>query len=98
MARTSRLASAARILAWIGAVFFLGAVLVYEDPQSFYTNFVLMFPLALMGLGSIVDLVAIGLALAGLRGPGRKMALQALAIAVLVPVASFATIVWVLRD
>lgn len=98
MARTSRLANAARILAWIGAVFFVGAVLVYEEPGSFYTNFILVYPLALMGLGSIMDLVAIGLGIAGLWGPGRKTALQALAIAVLVPVASVATIVWVLRD
>lgn len=95
---SSRLAIAARILAIVGAVFFLGAVLVYEDPDSFYTNFVLVYPLALMGLGAVINLVAIGLALASVWGPGRKTALQALAIAVLVPFASFATIVWVLRD
>lgn len=83
---------AALVLAGLGGLFFLGAVAVYEEPKSFYTNFVLFPTLLLMAVGSIVDLIAIVLALLGMRGAGRKQALLALAIALVVPIVSVAPI------
>lgn len=87
-----RRVTAALVLAGIGSLCFLGAVALYEEPQSFYTNFVLFPTLFLIALGGLVNLVAIVLALPGLRSEGRKPALLALGIAVLIPILSIAII------
>ena len=97
-ARPPRKAVAALVLAVIGGLCFLGAVLLYEEPKSFYTNFVLFPTLALMAIGSLADLTAILLALVSLRGKGRNMSLLALALGLLIPILSMATIQLVLRD
>ncbi|HBL27382.1 MAG TPA: hypothetical protein DD490_11160 [Acidobacteria bacterium] len=82
----------ALLAAAFGGVCFLGAAAVYEEPTSFYVNFVLLPTLILMAIGTVADLTAIGLALTSLRGATRKPALIALAIATLVPIVSIATI------
>jgi hypothetical protein len=87
----------ALVLSGIGGLCFLGAVAVYQEPQSFYTNFVLFPSLLLMLIGAVLDLIAVVMALFNLRGPARKEALIALGIALLVPVISIATIQLVLR-
>lgn len=71
---------------------------LFPDPLTklrqvrFYTNFVIFPTVLLMGIGLLADLVAIVLALTGLRGEGRKPALLALAIAVVAPVLAMAVI------
>lgn len=84
-------------LAVFGAVCCLLAVVVYDEPESSYTNFVLLPSLALLATGVLADLVAVVLALTGLGGDGRRRALQTLALALLPPPAAVAVIVWVLR-
>ena len=96
--RPPRRAVAALVLAVIGGLCFLGAVLLYEEPKSFYTNFVLFPTLVLMAIGSLADLIAIILALVSLRGKARNMSLLALALGLLIPILSIATIQLVLRD
>jgi len=98
MARSPRLAVAALVSAGFGALCFLGAVVLYQEPKSFYTNFVLLPSLCLMGIGTLADLIALVLALVSLRGAARKAAFLALALAVLVPILSVAIIQLVLRD
>lgn len=88
----------ALVLSGVGGLCFLGAAAVYEEPQSFYTNFVLFPSLLLMLAGTVLDLLAGALALFNLRGPARKEALIALGIAVLVPVVSITTIQLILRE
>lgn len=85
-------------LAVVGAACCLLAVLVYEKPESFYTNFVLLPALYSLAAAVVLDLVAVVLALTGLRGDGKKRALQTLALALLVPPAAFAFIVYVLAS
>jgi len=90
-------ARTARVLSILGGVCFVGATAVYQEPKSFYTNFVLFPSLTLMAVGAPLDLLAIVLALPGLRGQTQKMARVTLAIAVLVPVLAIATIQLILR-
>lgn len=90
-------ARAARILALAGGVCLLLAVALYEDPKSFYTNFVLFPTLVLFGLGTGVDLLALVLALAGWRRAGSKRSGLTVALAVAAPVAAFLAI-QLLRD
>jgi len=85
-------------LAVAGAVCCLLAVIVYDEPESFYTNFVLLPALYSLAAGVVLDVVAMVLALTGLGGAGRKRALQTLALALLVPPAAFAFIVLVLKS
>jgi hypothetical protein len=97
MAEPPRSAKTALMLAGAGGLCFLGAAAVYQEPQSFYTNFVLFPSLLLMLVGTVLDLIAGAMALFNLRGSGRKEALFALGIVVLVPVISIATIQLILR-
>ena len=94
---SSRWVSSALVLSGVGGLCFLLAAALYQEPQSFYTNFVLFPSLGLMALGALVNVGAIGIALANLRGATRTRALLALAIAVLVPVISIGTIQLILR-
>ena len=94
---SSRWVSSALVLSGIGGLFFLLSAALYQEPQSFYTNFVLFPSLGLMALGALVNVGAIGIALANLRGATQAWALLALAIAVLVPVISLGTIQLILR-
>jgi hypothetical protein len=94
---SSRWVSSALVLSGIGGLCFLLSAALYQEPQSFYTNFVLFPSLGLMALGALVNIGAIGIALANLRGATRPRALLALAIAVLVPVISIGTIQLILR-
>ena len=73
-------------LAIAGVVFCLLAVLVYEKPKSFYTNFIIMPSVYLSMAAWIVDVVAIVLALFALKGPTRKRALLTLGLALGAPV------------
>jgi hypothetical protein len=98
MARSPRIAMTALVLAGFGALCFLGAVVLYEEPKSFYTNFVLFPSLSLMAIGAFVDLIALILALLSLRGAARRMASLALALALLVPILAIATIQLILRE
>ncbi|HMB55097.1 MAG TPA: hypothetical protein VKU40_17395 [Thermoanaerobaculia bacterium] len=81
-----------------GAACCLLAVLVYEKPESFYTNFVILPSLYSLAAGVVLDLVAVVLALTGLGREGRKRALQTLALALLVPPAALAFIAYVLAS
>ena len=92
MAQHPRRVVVALLAAAFGGLCFLAAAAVYEEPASFYVNFVLLPTLILMAIGTIADLTAIALALASLRGATRKPALIALAIAIIVPIVSIATI------
>jgi hypothetical protein len=92
MAQRPRRITAALVFAGIGALCSLGAMVVYEEPKSFYTNFVIFPAVLLMGIGLLADLVAIILALTGLRGEGRKPALLALALAIVSPILAMAVI------
>ena len=94
---SSRWMSSALVLSGIGGLCFLLAAALYQEPQSFYTNFVLFPSLGLMALGTLINLIAIGIALANLRGATRPRALLALAISVLVPLISVGTIQLILR-
>lgn len=93
-----RSVKAALILAGSGGVCFLGAVALYHDPESFYTNFMLLPSLFLMLLGTVLDLGALVTALFNLKGPARKEAFLAIGIAIVVPVISVATIQLILRE
>jgi NO-binding membrane sensor protein with MHYT domain len=97
MAELPRRVKAALVLSGVGGLCFLGAAAVYQEPESFYTNFVLFPSLLLMLVGAVLDLIAIVMALFNLRGPARKEALLTIGIALLVPVISIATIQLVLR-
>jgi hypothetical protein len=97
MTQRPKLVTTALVLAGMGGLCFLLAAAVYQEPQSFYVNFVLFPSLLLMLIGTVLDLIAGAMALFNLRGPARKEALIALGIALLVPVISIATIQLVLR-
>ncbi len=92
-----RSVKAALILAALGGLCFLAAAALYEEPQSFYTNFVLFPSLLLMVAGTLLSLIAVGTALFHLKGMARKEAFLAIGIAVVVPVISIATIQLILR-
>ncbi len=96
--RLPRSIKAALILAGLGGLCFLGAAAVYQEPQSFYTNFILFPSLLLVLTGTVLDLIAFATALFHLKGPARKEAFLAMAIAVVVPVISIATIQLILRE
>lgn len=90
-------ARVARILALAGGACLLLAVALYEDPKSFYTNFVLFPTLVLFGLGTGVDLLALILALVGWRQAGPKRSGLTLALALAAPLLAFLAI-QLLRD
>jgi hypothetical protein len=96
--RSERLAAMALASSVLGGLCFVAAVVLYNEPKSFYTNFVLLPSIGLMAAGTAIDLVAIVLALLGLKGSGRKLAWRALTVAVLVPLLVIGIIQLVLRD
>jgi hypothetical protein len=81
-----RVVTVAFILSVAGAVCCLLSVLVYEKPESFYVNFVILPSLVLTLAAWSLDLIAIVLALLGLKGPARKKALLSLGLAIGCPV------------
>ncbi len=87
-----RVLAAARLAAIVGAVCLLVSVLVYEKPGSFYTNFVIFPTVLFLTIGSAFELLAVILALLGLRGSRKRFALWVLVAAVAAPALAMATI------
>jgi hypothetical protein len=88
-------AQGARRMAMTSTALCVAAVLVYQKPGSFYTNFVI-FPSMLLWLSgilaSVVAVVVSGLAV--IRGESKARALASFVLAAVAPVLAFVVILW----
>lgn len=77
------------------ALVFILSIALYQKPESFYVNFVILPSLFLFlgGLGCVFVTLVLGV-IALVKGDGRRQAVIAMAGAVLSAVATFVIILW----